>query len=465
MSGSRPKLPVRPRRDPVGPWGHYVNDLLVRRGLSYRGAYERINEAAHAGGDRWVSYGRHTIRNWIGGVIPHADALRWIAEGWNEPIESVSAQAEAHRVWRYEQQALAASRAASSLGSAAATGRGCPTPAQPGTVVAADVTVPADRAPFWSEVRIATSRRHVGEAQVRQVERAVGRLYARDLQFGAGDLSVRGLGLLRWACGLLESGAYRPEVEQPLRSAVGNLSICLGWLVFDAGRHADASHLYTEALAIARLARDPLLEMHAFSSMSHQATALGQTRRAVACARAAQEVGNGRMTPRVQSLLALREARASAAAGDRSAFEDCRRRAAAAFQRGPRADDPHWIGFLDEADLAGHLGRCYADLQDEAEADRLLRTPFGGIWDPSQQRNRAAWSLLLARVLLRQRKLDEACDVGSQVLDVVVGLDSRRIFQQVREFSLRLETSGDVPIVRDLVERIHAILQDPIGGK
>jgi hypothetical protein len=104
VSARRPRLPVRPRREPVGPWGRYVNQVLVRKGLSYRRAYERINQAAQEGGDRFINYGRHSIRNWIGGVIPHADALRWIAAGLDEPIETVSAQAEAHRRWRYEQQ-------------------------------------------------------------------------------------------------------------------------------------------------------------------------------------------------------------------------------------------------------------------------------------------------------------------------------------------------------------------------
>jgi hypothetical protein len=104
VSPRRPKLPVRQRREPVGPWGHYVNDVLVRKGLSYRKAYERINVAAQEGGDRFVNYGRHSVRNWIGGVVPHADALRWIAAGLDEPVETVSTQAEAHRGWRYEQR-------------------------------------------------------------------------------------------------------------------------------------------------------------------------------------------------------------------------------------------------------------------------------------------------------------------------------------------------------------------------
>jgi transcriptional regulator with XRE-family HTH domain/tetratricopeptide (TPR) repeat protein len=316
-----------------------------------------------------------------------------------------------------------------------------------------------------SVVNGVTRREHVGAAHVRQVERTVASLYAQDLQFGGADLSDRGQALLRWAYRLMEKGACRPDIEQSPRSAVGNLSLCLGWLVFDAGRHAEASGLYNEALLIARLAGDPLLETHVFSSMSHQATTLGLTRRAVACAQAAQEVARGTATPRVESLLALREARAWAASGESATFEDIRRRACDSFEQGCRDDDPHWIKFLDEADFAGHVGRCYADLHQDARAEHLFRQAFDDLWDSPYQRNRAAWSLRLACALARQRKLDEACDIGSQILDVVVGLGSQRILQQVRGLWLHLQGFWDVPMVRDLGERIDAVLRGPATEK
>jgi tetratricopeptide (TPR) repeat protein len=235
--------------------------------------------------------------------------------------------------------------------------------------------------------------------------------------------------------------------------------------MFDGGQHAEARHLYQEAFLLARLARDPVLETHAFSSMSHQATTLGQTQLGLACAHASQEIARGKMPPRVESLLALREARAWAAAGDRAEFEGAYRRAAVAFERGPRDDDPHWIKFLDEGDFSGYIGRCYADLQQEALAERLFRESFQDLWTSSNQRNRAAWSLRLAILLARQRRLDEAFEVGSQVLDVLVSLGSRRILQQVRELQFHLEQSRNVPVASKLCEHIDAVLGNAFTGR
>jgi tetratricopeptide (TPR) repeat protein len=108
MSPRRRKLPVRERREPVGPWGTYVNDVRVRKGLSYKKLFEPINEAAHADGDLSINYGRHSVRNWLGGVLPHDHVLPWIAKAWQEPIEKVSTAVEDHRDWRYDRRAQAA---------------------------------------------------------------------------------------------------------------------------------------------------------------------------------------------------------------------------------------------------------------------------------------------------------------------------------------------------------------------
>ncbi len=109
VSPRRRRLPTRPRREPVGPWGEYVNDLRVRKGWSYKKMYDLVNAAADDDGEPNTRYGRHTIRNWIGGVVPtSAETLRWIATAWNEPIATVSGKADAHRTWRYEQRVKAA---------------------------------------------------------------------------------------------------------------------------------------------------------------------------------------------------------------------------------------------------------------------------------------------------------------------------------------------------------------------
>jgi hypothetical protein len=69
--------------------------------------YEAVNRAAREDGEPNTSYGRHTIRNWIGGVVPtSSDTLKWIAAGWGQPIDVVSAKADAHRTWRYELRKL-----------------------------------------------------------------------------------------------------------------------------------------------------------------------------------------------------------------------------------------------------------------------------------------------------------------------------------------------------------------------
>jgi tetratricopeptide (TPR) repeat protein len=108
VSPRRRRLPVRPRTEPVGPWGLYVDHLRISRGWKYKQMYDAVNAAAQAEGEKNFHASRATIRRWIGGVAPTStETIRWIATGWNVPIETIIEKTEAQRTWRYDQRVQA----------------------------------------------------------------------------------------------------------------------------------------------------------------------------------------------------------------------------------------------------------------------------------------------------------------------------------------------------------------------
>src|SRR5690606_28679779 len=126
---------------------------------------------------------------------------------------------------------------------------------------------------------------------------------------------------LRAAYALLDAGVARQRTADRLYSGAGELAISVGWLAHDSGRFDDARSHYAEALATSRVTGDAGLEAHAFCNTAFLARDAGRPREAVRAAQAAQRVARPLGSPRLLSLLALREAGGWAGLADRSGCE------------------------------------------------------------------------------------------------------------------------------------------------
>ncbi|MEU3197176.1 MULTISPECIES: hypothetical protein [unclassified Streptomyces] len=268
--------------------------------------------------------------------------------------------------------------------------------------------------------------RRAGASDAGALEEAVRRIRLLDDRHGADGLYRRAAAPLRAAYALLDAGVTRQRTADRLYSGAGELAISVGWLAHDSGRFDDARSHYAEALATARVTGDPGLEAHAFCNTAFLARDAGRPREAVRAAQAAQRVAHSLGSPRLMSLLALREAGGWAGLADRTGCEQALVRAGAYFGRGPSEADPEWMSFYGEAELEGLEAQCWSTLGDWPRAARHARRA-AELQDPHFTRNIALYTAELADDLARGGRPDEAAAAGMRALDLLAEVQSSRV--------------------------------------
>ncbi|MGW6704109.1 tetratricopeptide repeat protein [Streptomyces sp. NPDC054956] len=271
-----------------------------------------------------------------------------------------------------------------------------------------------------------------GESEAAAVEDAVRQIRLLDDRHGADALYRRAAEPLRTAYALLDAGATRQSTEDRLHAGAGELAISVGWLAHDSGRFDDARSHYAEALATARVSGDSALEAHAFSNMAFLARDCGRPRESVRAAQAGRRAARSLGSPRLLSLLALREAGGWAGLADRKACEEALTRAHTEFSRGPSGADPEWMSFFGEAELESLESRCWAALGEHARAARHARRA-ADLQDPHFARNVALYTAELADDLAHAGAPDEAAFAGGRVLDLLAEVQSTRIRSMLAE--------------------------------
>ncbi|MFI1923744.1 MULTISPECIES: hypothetical protein [unclassified Streptomyces] len=268
--------------------------------------------------------------------------------------------------------------------------------------------------------------RRAGASEAGALEEAVRRIRLLDDRHGADGLYRRAAAPLRAAYALLDAGTTRQTTADRLHSGAGELAISVGWLAHDSGRFDDARSHYAEALATARVTGDQGLEAHAFCNTAFLARDAGRPREAVRAAQAAQRVARPLGSPRLMSLLALREAGGWAGLADRTGCEQALVRAQALYDRGPCDSDPEWMSFYGEAELEGLEAQCWSTLGDWPRAARHAKRA-AELQDPHFSRNIALYTAELADDLARGGLPDEAAVAGMRVLDLLDQVQSSRI--------------------------------------
>ncbi|MER5381655.1 hypothetical protein ABT040_15430 [Streptomyces sp. NPDC002688] len=296
-----------------------------------------------------------------------------------------------------------------------------------GTATVAAASMGPFTGAFGGSAAAAERRVHrAGTSEAGTLEEAVRKIRLLDDRHGADGLYRRAAAPLRTAYALLDAGTTRQATADRLYAGAGELAISVGWLAHDSGRFDDARSHYAEALATARMAGDPGLEAHAFCNTAFLARDAGRPREAVRAAQAAQRAARPLGSPRLLSLLALREAGGWAGLADRKGCEQAMARAQALYERGPSETDPEWMTFYGEAELEGLEAQCWSTLGDWPRAARHARRA-AHLQDPHFTRNIALYTAELADDLARGGRPDEAAAAGLRVLDLLNEVQSSRI--------------------------------------
>jgi hypothetical protein len=282
----------------------------------------------------------------------------------------------------------------------------------------------------------------IGLADIGRFRATVDLFAQMDGRFGGGHAREALIQYLSVDARRLLDGRYTDAVGQALFSAAAEATLLAAWMTYDAMPGSSlAQRYFIQALGLAQAGNDRPLGASILDAMSHQATYAGSFTEAASLARAASSGAGGAATGTLVSHFHAMEARALASLGD---AEGCDRALAAAmrqFEHRNPDDDPAWIRYFDESELAAEFGHCLRDLgraQDAAQqASRSLIAADGTF-----MRSDFFVTMVLADAHLAAGEMEQACAVALRALSDGEQIRSARCIGYVREFRDQLTAAG-----------------------
>lgn len=275
------------------------------------------------------------------------------------------------------------------------------------------------------------SGRRVGESLASALEVRVVELRRLDDLIGGGDL----FGLVRTeleiAQDVVNTASYTECTGRRLLTVVGEMAQLAGWVASDAGRHAEARHLYLGGVGAARDAGDSALVGQLLSSLSYQMANVGNPADAALLARSAVK-GASDACPLVRALLFERVAWSSAKARN----ADRTRRALDLVDdlyglRATGDNEPDWVYWLDRREIDVMAGRCLIELGEPTRAEPLLSSAIAGM-QGGRPREIALYLTWLAESYARTGELDAARAALAEARTTAAEVNSARLDLRLR---------------------------------
>ncbi|MGW1199350.1 hypothetical protein ACWD4B_26440 [Streptomyces sp. NPDC002536] len=197
-----------------------------------------------------------------------------------------------------------------------------------------------------------------------------------DHQYGGGLRYKAVLGQLSEVAGSLDE-RQAPAVERRLYSVMAQLAGTAATMAWDSGLQRRAQDYYRLALRAAHAGGDTPFGANVLAGMARQMLYQDRPQDALELVRLAQDGVRGAAGPRLRAMLHTREAWALSAMGRVAAFRRATVQAREVLAESEGADEePYWISYFEEAELAGVTGGRLLDLarQDaSAHADAAAR--------------------------------------------------------------------------------------------
>jgi hypothetical protein len=282
-----------------------------------------------------------------------------------------------------------------------------------------------------------------------------------DDQFGGGLRRKAVVGQLNEVADILDD-TRGGAMSRRLFRVASQLAETAAMMSWDSGQQAKAQRYYILALRAAREAGEYAFGANILGSMARQLLYMGHPDDALELVRIAQDGASGRATPTVLSMLHTREAWAYAKMGRVQGFMRATGKAEDAFANARPDDDPHWIRYFDDAELAGVTGGRLLELcrDDPRHADMAQAHIERAInlRQPKSLRSYALDQAGLAQVHLVRRDLEQAANVGTEALDTAARTHSDRVRVQLQELYTSVVPHTKVPAIRELYDRLRTYL-------
>jgi tetratricopeptide (TPR) repeat protein len=302
-------------------------------------------------------------------------------------------------------------------------------------------------------------RGRIGMSDVARLQSDLGKLHAVDGRYGGGDLVKAASATYAAINQAMTTCTYGEQVGRALYSTAGEFAASAGWFAFDSGDQATASRNYDQALRLALLAGDSILQAHALIAMALQALQLGRAPECVAIARAALEQKAARQTQIIAAVFHAREGIGFSRSGEASL-------AARSFKRAQRSLDRHtdpsqvpvWLAFFGSGEMSGLLAQAQLAVGDYTGAEEAAKDAVK-IIGPRYARNRFIHTVTQAHAQLGRKHVEEACATADGALDAARHLRSERGVNGLQDFCRTLVPySPTVPAAQDFLDRSRQLL-------
>ncbi|MEU4178750.1 hypothetical protein [Streptomyces sp. NPDC026589] len=211
---------------------------------------------------------------------------------------------------------------------------------------------------------VPTQRRpgRLGIREVEELETTARAFRHWDHQYGGGLRRKAVLGQLAEVSGALDDH-QAPAVTDRLYRVMAQLAGTAATMAWDSGLHRRAQDYYRLALRAAHAGGDVVFGANVLAGMARQMLYRDRADDALQLIHLAQEGARDVIGPRARAMLHTREAWAYAAQGRIAGFHRATAKAAEALASAAgNTDEPYWIAYFDEAELAGVTGGRLLDL-------------------------------------------------------------------------------------------------------
>ncbi|HEX7658076.1 MAG TPA: hypothetical protein VF444_01245 [Pseudonocardiaceae bacterium] len=316
--------------------------------------------------------------------------------------------------------------------------------------------------------------RRIGMSDVEILTENIAHLRRLDHRYGSGRVREQVVQLLNREANTILHGTYSEKTGKALLSAVAQVSRLAGSMAADLGRHSLAQRYYIQALNLAMGAGDRLYAANVLSNLMSRMTVqighgaindddrLRHARQAIALARAGHSVAHGSATPVLSSLLYAVEARGHALLGDASATRTAVRQAEQHYARARLGEEPTWLSYYTEAELAADLGRCLRDVGEPEQGGKLIKHAMD-TYEPWRVRSRCFVQTDLATAHLVAGEYEHAAGLGRDAVRTASLVSSTRTLDRLCTLQRRIRplraSSRDLAEldkrITDLINRTH----------
>lgn len=297
--------------------------------------------------------------------------------------------------------------------------------------------------------------RRIGSSEV-EVMWSMARAFAdADHPLGGGYARRTLLDFMNTTVAPILNGTYDTRTGRELLTAAARLTGLGAFMCFDSAHQGLAQRYYIQALRMAKAAGARALGAHILADMSMQAYELQQPGEALALAEAGHRAARDCGSPSTAARCSMLSARAHGLAGDSAAAAHAISQAERELTHADLPDEPFWIRFFNEEQLAAELMYTAHDLgqavQVQQHAPIVLKSAAG-----MQRREVLAATTLAASYLPGDRgrdvevDVDLACKILGDALPAAAGLTSARGLASINAVRRRLADYSDRPAVQQV---------------